>query len=181
MVSEDAGKSFITLDMDEPRELRWNFRNLQRFEGRAKDILKRHEVFRPGMPIHTGYILSNYIKIADILEAAVGVATGLSALENKKGEPSEAAQAIQGYLEKGGSIERLQREVYHSYLMVNDPSLIGEWQENLVREDETRHVNKEKKDAQLEIAKLELADDLKKIENLKKASGSGLQESATSS
>jgi hypothetical protein len=181
MTNEDSGKSFITLDMDRERTLRWDFRNLQKFEGRAKDILKRHEVFKPGTPLHAGFVLSNYLRIADILEAAVGAAIGVSAIETKKGEPSEAAVAIQGYFDKGGDLETLQREVYHSYLIVNDPSSVVTWEENIAREEETKQINRDKAEARLEIARLELADDRAKIETLKKLSGSVQAVSPTSS
>lgn len=176
---EDTGKSFITLDMDVTRELRWDFRNMQRFESRAKDILKRHEIFKPGLPLHTGFVLANFLKIADILEAAVAAATGISGLDGKKGEPSEAAEVIQAYLDKGGNLETLQREVYHSYLVVNDPSSIGEWTANVTREEETKRINQEKAGARMEIARLELSDDQKKVETLKKLSGSTPAESPT--
>lgn len=175
MTENDAGKSFITLDMDETRELRWNFRALQKFESRAKDILKRHEIFKPGMAVHAGYILSNFLKIADILEAAVAAACGIDGL-GKKDEPSEAAIAIQSYLDRGGDLETLAREIYHSYLVVNDPSMVAVWQENIAREAEINRINKEKADAKLEVARLELADDRKKIQNLQKISGNKPQE-----
>jgi hypothetical protein len=178
MIQEDAGKSFITLDMDESRELRWNFRNMQKFESRAKDILKRHEVKNErgqlisSMAINTGFVLANFMKIADIMEAAVASAIGVSGLEGKKGEPSEAVVAIQGYLDRGGDLETLQKEIYHSYLLVNDPSSVEEWQGNVAREAEIKRINKEKAAAQVEIARMELANDQKKIETLRKASGS---------
>ncbi len=181
MVNEDAGKSFITLDMDVERTLRWDFRSMQKFESRAKEILKRHEIFKPGMPLHAGFVLANYIKIADILEAAVAAACGISGIDGKKGEPSEAAVAIQGYLDRGGDLETLQREVYHSYLVVNDPSSIGEWKENIAREEEIKRINKEKAEAMVEIARLELAEDQAKIKTLRKLSGNAAQESASSS
>jgi hypothetical protein len=171
MSNEDAGKSFITLDMDETRELRWNFRALQKFESRAKDILKRHEIFKPGMAVHAGYILSNFLKISDVLEAAVAAACDIDGIGKKDG-PSEASQAIQGYLDRGGDLETLAREIYHSYLVVNDPSMVAVWQENIAREEETARINKEKADAKLEVSRLELADDQKKIETFRKLSGS---------
>ena len=171
MTENDAGKSFITLDMDETRELRWNFRALQKFESRAKDILKRHEIFKPGMAVHAGYILSNFLKISDVLEAAVAAACDIDGIGKKDG-PSEAAVAIQGYLDRGGSLESLQQKIYHSYLVVNDPSLVAVWQENIAREEETARINKEKAEAKLEVARLELADDQKKIETFRKLSGS---------
>jgi hypothetical protein len=177
MTNEDTGKSFVALDMDETRELRWNFRNMQKFETRAKDLIKRLDLKNDrgqpiyNMAINTGFVLANFIKIADILEAAVAAATGISGLEGKKGEPSEASVAIQGYLDRAGDLETLQREIYRSYLVVNDPSYIGEWQENIVREAETKKINREKGEARIEIARMELADDLKKIETLKKISG----------
>ena len=171
MSNEDAGKSFITLDMDETRELRWNFRALQKFESRAKDILKRHEIFKPGMAVHAGYILSNFLKISDVLEAAVAAACDIDGIGKKDG-PSEASQAIQGYLDRGGSLESLQQKIYHSYLVVNDPSLVAVWLENMAREAEINRINKEKADAKLEVSRLELADDQKKIETFRKLSGS---------
>ena len=175
MSNEDAGKSFITLDMDETRELRWNFRALQKFESRAKDILKMQEVFKPGMAIHAGYVLSNFLKISDVLEAAVAAACDIDGIGKKDG-PSEAAVAIQGYLDRGGSLESLQQKIYHSYLVVNDPSLVAVWLENMAREAEINRINKEKAEAKLEVARLELADDRKKIQNLQKISGNKPQE-----
>jgi hypothetical protein len=167
----DAGKSFVVLDMDQERTLRWDFRNMQKFEERAKGILKRHDAWQVGRPLHTGYILANFGKIADIIEAALAAAAGISGMEGKKGEPSEAAVAIQAYLDKGGSLETLQRELYRSYLITNDPSSIGAWLESVEREKDSRQVEQAKAEAKLEIAQLELAESQKKIENLKKLSG----------
>lgn len=168
----DNGKSFVVLEMDQERTLRWDFRNMQRFEARAKDILKRLDAWQPGKPLHTGHVLANFGKIADIMEAALAAAVGISGMDGKKGEPSEASVAIQGYLDRGGDLETLQQELYHSYLVVNDPSSIGAWKASVDREQEARAVHLAKEDAKLEIARLELADSQKKIENLKKLSGS---------
>jgi hypothetical protein len=55
---------------------------------------------------------------------------------------------------------------------VNDPSSIAVWQENIAREEEATRINKEKAEAKLEVARLELADDLKKIATFQKLSGS---------
>ncbi len=171
-MNTDAGKSFVVLDMDQERTLRWDFKSMQKFEERAKAILKRHDAWQPGRPLHTGFILANYGKIADIMEAALGAACGISAMDGKKGEPSEAAVAIQAYMDRGGELETLQRELYHGYLVVNDPSSIGAWEASVTREREARQVEREKADAKLEIARLELAESQKKIENLQKLSGS---------
>lgn len=177
----DAGKSFVVLDMDQERTLRWNFRAMQRFEERAKAILKRHDAWQVGKPLHTGYILANYGKIADIMEAALGAACGISALDGKKGEPSEASVAIQGYLDKGGNIDALQRELYRSYLVVNDPSMIGEFEASIEREEETKRINREKANAKIEIARLELADSQAKIARFQNPSGNGPAASPTQS
>ncbi|MFA5693645.1 MAG: hypothetical protein WC907_08510, partial [Acholeplasmataceae bacterium] len=80
------------------------------------------------------------------------------------------------YLDRGGSLESLQQKIYHSYLVVNDPSLVAVWLENMAREAEINRINKEKADAKLEVARLELADDRKKIQNLQKISGNKPQE-----
>lgn len=168
----DAGKSFVVLDMDQERIFRWDFKAMQKFEERAKGILKRHDAWQPGKPLHTGYILANFGKIADIMEAALGAACGISAMDGKKGEPSEAAAAIQGFLDKGGSLDTLQKELYRSYLVVNDPSMIGEYEASIAREEEAKRINRAKADAKLEIARLELADSESKIARFKNPSGS---------
>jgi len=168
----------IILDMDETRELKWTFGAIKTFDKRGREILKRLDIKNDrgqavaNIPTHSGYLLANFLKISDILEAAVAAATGLSGLEGKKGEPSEASAAIEGYLQNGGDLESLQKAVYKAYLVTNDPSSIVEWNENIAREEETKRINKEKTEARMEIARLELADDQKKIENLKKISGS---------
>ncbi|MCK9571063.1 hypothetical protein M0R72_19095 [Candidatus Pacearchaeota archaeon] len=167
----------IILDMDESRELKWTFGAIKNFEKRGREILKRLDLKNErgqavaNIPTHAGYLLANFLKISDILEAAVAAATRLSGMEGKKGEPSEASTAIESYLQNGGDLESLQKAVYKAYLVANDPSSIVEWNENIVREEETKRINKEKTVARMEIARLELADDLKKIENMKKISG----------
>jgi len=177
----DAGKSFVVLDMDTERILRWDFKAMQKFEQRAKEILKRHDAWQPGKPLNTGYILANYGRLADIMEAALGAACGISAMDGKKGEPSEAAVAIQAYLDRGGNLEMLQRELYRSYLVVNDPSMIGDFEVRLKREKEARRIAIEKADAKIEIARLELADSQAKIARLKNPSGSTPATSPTQS
>lgn len=170
-MNTESGRSFVVLDMDQARTLRWDFRSMQKFEERAKGILKRHDAWQVGKPLHTGYILANFGKIADIMEAALAAAAGISGVEGKKGEPSEATVAIQAYLDKGGDLDTLQKELYHSYLVVNDPSSIGAWKESVEREKNARQIEQEKAEAKLEIARLELAESRKKIENLQKLSG----------
>ena len=187
----------IILDMDKERELKWTFGAIKTFEKRAKEILKRQDVrvpiyqtvgnqsvdtgkTRPAveLSLHAGFILANFLRISDIMEAAVGAATGLSALDSKD-KPSEAAQAIDGYLERGGSMEKLQHSIYMAYLVANDPSSIQEWLGNIAREEEIKRINKEKQEAKMEVARLELADDLRRVETLKGISGSGPTKSAT--
>ena len=172
------------LNMDRERELRWTFGAIKTFEKRGREILKRLDIKNERgqaiatAPMHAGAILSNFLRIADILEAAVGAAIGVSAIEGKKGEPSEASDAIEMYLQHGGSIEALQNEIYRAYLQATDPSSIPVWQENIAREAETRRINQEKQAARLEIARLELASDQEKI---RKLSGSPSTPSGTPS
>lgn len=52
--------------------------------------------------------------------------------------------------------------------MAADPSSLENWEADIRMEEETRRINREKANAKLEIARLELADDLAKIERLKK-------------
>jgi len=167
----------IILDMDETRELKWTFGAIKSFEKRGREILKRLDLKNERgqaiatAPTHAGYILSNFLRISDILEAAVAAATGLSGLEGKKGEPSEATVAIDGYIQRGGSIEILQNEIYRAYLVSADPSSISEWEANLARDAEIKRINKEKQEAKMELARQELAADQAKIMALQKASG----------
>lgn len=175
----------IILDMDETRELKWTFGAIKNFEKRGREILKRMDLKTERgqsiatSPMHAGFLLANFLKIAEILEAAVAAAIGVSGLEGKNGVPSEAAVAIDGYLQKGGSLEELQRETYKAYLLAADPSSIPAWLENIAKEAEIRQINKEKQEAKMEVARLELAADQEKIEKLKKTSGKQPTESAT--
>jgi hypothetical protein len=173
----------IILDMDKERELKWTFGAIKIFEKRAKELLKRLDIRNDkgqqiaSQPMHAGYILANFLRISDIMEAAVGAATGLSALDGKD-KPSEASDAIDAYIERGHSLEDLQRCVYEAYLVAADPSSIPEWEANITREEEIKRINKEKQEAKMEVARLELADDLKKIERLKGISGAAPTSSA---
>ena len=64
----------------------WTFGAMKRFERDAKNVLRRLDI-KPQYT-HTGYLLANYGRIADIREIAVAASTGLSAQDGKKGEPS---------------------------------------------------------------------------------------------
>lgn len=155
----------VILDMDESRELKWTFGAIKNFEKRGREILKRLDLKNERgqaiatAPMHAGFILSNFLRISDILEAAVAAATGLSGLEGKKGEPSEASVAIDGYLQRGGNIETLQNEIYRAYLVSADPSSILEWEANRARETEIKRINAEKQEAKMMLARAELAAD----------------------
>jgi len=161
----------IILDMDKTRELKWTFGAIKVFEKRARDILKsldvRDERGRSvaNIPMHAGFILANFLRISDIMEAAIGAACGISALEEKD-KPSEAAQAIDAYLERGGSLEDLQRHIYEAYLVANDPSSLSDWKESIAREEEAKRINKAKQEARMEIARIELTEDQAKITRL---------------
>jgi len=141
----------IMLDMDETREIKWSFGAIKTFEKRAREILKRLDVRDEkgrsvaNIPMHAGFILANFLRISDIMEAAIGAACGISALEEKNGQ-SEASQAIDAYLERGGSLEDLQRHIYEAYLVANDPSSLSDWKESIAREEEIRRINKAKQE-----------------------------------
>jgi len=168
----------ITLVMDQERELRWTFSAIKNFEKKAREILKRLDVkterglsIATNGSIHAGYVLGNFGRLSDVVEAAVGAAAGLDVLEGKNGGPSEAARAIDAYLEKGGSLEDLQRALFESYQQSNDPSSIATWKEAVAREEEIRKVNQEKKATQLEIAQEELRRDQARLQELKSSGG----------
>ena len=168
----------ITLAMDQERELRWTFSAIKNFEKRAREILKRLDVkterglsITNGGSIHAGFVLGNFGRLSDIMEAAIGATTGLDVLEDKNGGPSQAAVAIDAYLEKGGSLDDLQRALFESYQQSNDPSSIATWKEAVAREEEIRKVNQEKKATQLEIAQEELRRDQARLQELKSSGG----------
>lgn len=174
----------IILGMDQEREMRWTFGAIKTFEKRAKEILKRLDIRNEKgqqiatQPLHAGFILAQFLRISDILEAAVGAACGVSALEGKD-KPSEASVAIDGYLSRGGSLEELQQSLYRAYLVANDPSSLSEWESDVAREQEIKKINREKQEAKMAVARLELAEDQAKIERLKSISGSEPTKSAT--
>ena len=153
-------------------EFKWTFSAIKSFEKRGREILKRMDIrnekgiLLATAPMHAGMILANFLKISDILEAAVGAATGLSALDGKKGEESEASQAIGEWLAAGGDLETLQRDIYRAYLVAADPSGISAWEAAVQREAEIADVNRQKAEARLEVARLELAQDQQKIKLL---------------
>ena len=172
----------ISLVMDQERELRWTFSAIKTFEKRSREILTRLDVkTERGLPIsksgyiHAGYVLGNFGRLSDIMEAALGAAAGLKVLEGKDGAPSEAAQAMDAYLLKGGSLDDLQRALFESYQQSNDPSSIATWKEAVAREEEIRKINQEKKATQLEIAQEELRRDQARLQELKSSGGQPIQ------
>ena len=174
----DNLNTFIVLEMDQSRELRWTFSAIKSFEKRSREILKRLDVkSERGLPIanngsiHAGYVLGNFGRLSDVMEAALGAAAGLGLLEGKNGIPSEAARAIDAYLEKGGSLDDLQRALFESYQQSNDPSSIAEWKAAIMREEEIRKINQERKATQLEIAQEELKREQARLQELQSSGG----------
>ncbi|HPM26375.1 MAG TPA: hypothetical protein PLD96_03480 [Methanothrix sp.] len=170
----DNMDTFITLEMDQTRELKWTFSAIKEFEKRSRELLKRLDVknerglqIANNGSIHAGYVLGNFGRLSDVMEAALGAAAGLGVLEGKNGTPSEAARAIDAYLEKGGSLDDLQRALFESYQHSNDPSSIAEWKAAIMREEEIRKINQEKKATQLEIAQEELKREQARLQELK--------------
>ena len=153
----------IILDMDESREIKWTFGAMKVFEKRAKEVLKRlgtkdanGRLFADS-PADTRALLA-FLPISDILEAAVGATAGLSALEGKDGGPSEAAQAIDAYLGRGGDIESLHHALWKAFFTVKDPSALPIWEAEIAREKEKRQIEQEKKEADMRILKAQLQD-----------------------
>lgn len=124
------------IEMDELRELKWNFTAIKNFEQRSKAVLGRLKVEIPniqvigGVPHNAGnvpvanatahHILISFVRMAEVLEVAVAASTGLSWME-AKGQPSPAAVAIQGYIERGNSLNSLADLVYEEFLRASDP------------------------------------------------------------
>ena len=140
-----------TLEMDEPREIVWNFRAIKNFEQRSKAILTRLQVTIPNIIIqdsravdggkipianaNANRIMATFVNMAEILEVAVGAATGLSYLE-AKGEPSQAAQAIDGWLVGGKSMQDLGNELYKEFVRATDPLAFARIQEAAAKKAE---------------------------------------------
>jgi hypothetical protein len=162
--------------MDIERELKWTFAAIKNFEKRGREILKRMDIKNDrgqpiaSSPMHAGFILANYMKISDILEAAVAASGSISGLEGKD-KPSEASLAIEGYIERGGSINDLEIALYRAWTGYEGPSAMAEYEASLTREAEIKRINLEKQIAKIVIARMELQDDQKKIERLQKISG----------
>lgn len=132
------------LEMDEPREIVWNFQAIKKFEQRAKGILTRLQVKIPNIIVQDGRavdagqipiananaarIMASFVNMAEILEVAVGAATGLSYLE-VKGEPSQAAKAIDGWLATGKSMKDLGDTLYVEFIRTSDPLAFARHQE----------------------------------------------------
>ena len=146
------------------KPLNWTFGAMKKFERDCKNILKRMDI-KPAAD-HTGYMLSMYSNIAEIMESAVSAATGLSSAEGKKGEPSEASQAIDAYLQDGGTLSDLQLGMFEAFLEKNDPSSIPPWLEEIARNVEAVKIKQEKEALRVEIAKLELENDRKKLSGI---------------
>jgi len=130
--------------MDEPREINWNFRAIKNFEQRSKNILTRLQVTIPNIVIQNGRaidgghipianansnrIMASFVNMSEILEVAVGAATGLSYIE-VKGEPSQAAKAIDGWMARGNSMKDLGDTLYREFVRASDPLAFARIQE----------------------------------------------------
>lgn len=157
----------IILDMDKEREIKWTFGAMKVFEKRAKEVLKRlgtkdtnGRLFADS-PADMRALLA-FLPISEVLEAAVGAVTGLSTLDEKDGSPSEAAQAIDAYLGRGGDIESLHHAIWKAFFVVKNPSALPIWEAEIDREKERRQIEQEKKDADMRILKAQLQEKLLK-------------------
>ncbi len=171
-------KDVIILDMDEERELKWTFKALKAFGNRAREILRkqkievrteRGQVITPAM-MNIGFILSQFGANEEIMESAIAALLGVSALEKKDG-PSEATVIIDAYLGRGGDLKALGESVYHAYLLTQDPSSVEAWDAGKARDVEIERINREKQDAKMEIARMELVADQEKIAKMKDSGG----------
>lgn len=136
------------IEMDNIRDVAWNFTAIKNFEQRAKAILSRLHVTIPnillidGKPVEVGTVpvanatalklLASFGKMAEILEVAVGASTGLSWLE-AKGQPSEAAVAIDGWMARGNRLDSLAELVYGEFLRASDPLAFKQREEALAK------------------------------------------------
>jgi hypothetical protein len=72
------------------------------------------------------------------------------------------------------ALSRSWREIYHAYLVTNDPSSVSIWKENVLREDQNRKLERERQDldtrikmAELEISRQKLAELTLKVSGVK--------------
>ena len=123
-------------------EFRWSFKAIKNFEKFGKRILKQQDIKingqpATGMPLHTGAILANFVKISEITETAI--AAMLGDLDKNPSEALEAAdKAIQEMLDSGVSLEDIQNRLYKSYLETSDPSSIPIWEAALEKDRQKR-------------------------------------------
>lgn len=123
-------------------EFRWTFKAIKNFEKFGKRILKQQDIKingqpATGMPLHTGAILANFVKISEITETAI--AAMLGDLDKNPSEALEAAdKAIQEMLDSGDSLEDIQNRLYKSYLETSDPSSIPIWEAALEKDRQKR-------------------------------------------
>lgn len=137
------------VEMDELREVKWNFSSIKNFEARVKTILVRLHATVPNIMIIDGkavevgtvpvanatahLILARFGKLAEILEVAVGASMGLSWLE-VKGQPSAAALAIDGWMARGNSLDDLGELLYGEFLRASNPLAFQEREKSLEKQ-----------------------------------------------
>lgn len=125
-------------------EFKWTFKAIRTFETASKRILKQQDIKMNGQPVvgnplHTGAILANFIKMSDIMAAAVAATLSAQDLDKRPTEAlADAESMIQGMLDNGASLEDIQNNIYRSYLETNDPSSIAIWEAARKRDLEAR-------------------------------------------
>jgi len=125
-------------------EFKWTFKAIRTFENASKRILKQQDIKVNGQPaatnpLHAGAILANFIKMSDIMAAAVAASLSAQDLDKKPTEAmTDAESQIQSMLDGGMSLEDIQNDIYRSYLETNDPSSIAIWEAARKRDQEAR-------------------------------------------
>lgn len=159
-----GGKLGITLDMDQPRMIRWIISRMEQFEDLSREVLLKKQLIKEDTPITTIGVLRGFIKLAPILRLAVGQAIGES-------DPEIIDKALEGYIEKGGNYVDLENQLIEAYYLAADPSYIPIWRELLQIASKFNDTQTEMARQSLRTTQAALEDQKETIKKMEKEKG----------
>lgn len=148
-------------------EFIWTWQAIKDFGIEARNIAKKLGIVvldnatRQPLPITAqapGFFLARFIRLPEILEAAVAASTGQDLAKHPDQARKEADRIIQEWINdnRESGIEGLQEEIYKAFIQTADPSTISALEAESERAKEEKTINQEQATVDLELKRVRL-------------------------
>ena len=152
-------------------EFIWTWQAIKDFTNEARIIGKKLGMVAQPQPISTqppGFFLTRFLRLPEILEAAVAASTGQDLGKHPDQAKKEAARVIQEWLTDNpeAGIEGLQDTLYKAFIQGADPSSISALDAEVERAKEEKKINQAQAAVDLEIKRAKLDASMETLEKM---------------